>query len=181
MNTITRRTAVLAVAVLGLAACSDSDSGPGTDTRTASLAMYYTDAAGPLDQLNIKFTIFAIYNTAGQKVALTMPADMAAVDLIASKDNPQYLRTFQIPVGDYNAIEGSFEIVNFRVAGDTAFCVVSNPVHTIPKISVEGAAVRVTDAGVQVVVDIPVISGNCPADNAVGTIQFGAMSVYPRQ
>lgn len=177
-----RTWAVLGLAgllALGLASCSSDDDG-SPSLATGQLSVYYSDAAGTLSELNIKFRQFAIYDTAGQKVTLSMADTDPAVNLIAAKDNPQLLKTFNIPTGDYNGVEGTFEITTFKVTGDSFSCVVGNPLVTIPKIIVNGAAMRMTEAGMSILVDIPVISGNCPGAGDVGTVTLGNITVAPR-
>ena len=164
--------------VLGTAGCGSND-GSAPSLSTGQLSLYYSDAAGPLSELNVKFKQFAIYDTAGQKVTLALADGDPAVNLIAAKDDPQLLKTFNIPTGDYNGVEGTFEITTFKVAGDPYSCVVSDPSRTIPKVIVNGAAMRMTEAGMSILIDIPVVSGNCPGAGDVGTVTLGNMTVAP--
>ncbi len=172
--------ACLASGLLLLASvgCSDNStsSGPAVNTDTGALSVWYQDSAGPVAHLNVKFKELAIYSTTGREVDLAPPE--ISVDLIAAKDNPTLLTTFfNIPVGDYNGLSGVVEIENFQVEGDATFCTVAANQLTIPHLTLPGAALSVTEQGVAILIDIPVINGDCNTDTQQGTLTFGAASI----
>ncbi len=179
----TRWTALAGAAVLAasLVACSDSST-DSPDISRGSLGIYYSDAPATVTQLRVRFTEFSLYNTNNEKVTLTVP-DGAPVDLIAAKDNPQFLATFNLPVGDYNGLEGKFEVVDFKEAGHPDFvCLPPTDLQTvtIPRITLQNAFLRVTDtATYNIVVDVPVLNGECTVNGGTGTLAFGNVTVLP--
>jgi hypothetical protein len=170
-----------AVLAASLAACSDSST-DSPDMSRGALGVYYSDAPATVTQLRIRFTEFALYDTNGDKVTLTVTSG-APVDLIAAKDDPQYLATWNLPVGDYNGLEGKFEVVDFKEAGHPDFvCLPPSNLQnvTIPKITLPNAFVRVTDTTTyNIVVDVPVVSGECLGNGLPGTLAFGNVTVAP--
>jgi hypothetical protein len=105
--------------------------------------------------------------------------------LIAAQDHPALLQTFfNLPVGEYDGIRGALEILNFSVVGrDGPFCTVSHNEASIPPVVVDGPALNVTDRGAALLIDIPVLSGECdPAAGPIGTltIDFANVSVGPK-
>lgn len=175
--------AVLAVSVFlaAIPACNNSStsSGPALTNNAGVLSVWYQDSAGPVAHLNVKFKTLSIYNTAGERVDLAPPE--TTVDLIAAKDNPTLLTTyFTIPVGDYNGVSGTVEIENFQVQGDSTFCTVANNELTIPHITVPGVALVVNEQGAALLIDIPVVNGDCNTDTQQGTLNFGAVSISPK-
>lgn len=179
----TRWAAVAGAAVLAasLVGCSDSST-DSPDLQQGSLGVYYSDAPATVTQLRVKFTGFSLYNTNGDKVTLAVP-DGSPVDLIAAKDDPQFLATFNVPVGDYNGLEGTFQVVDFKEAGHPDFvCLPPADLQnvTIPKITLENAFLRVTDtATYNIVVDVPVLNGECAVNGTAGTLSFGNVTVAP--
>lgn len=172
-------TLLAVVALVGLFGCDSDSESPDFSAGTGLLSVYYADTPGPVDHLMLKFNSLAIHSTAGQWVELPV-ADTSSVDLILAKDDPQFLKGFNIPKGDYNGIRATYQIQSFETGGNTCLPEVPLQGPQTIQVVVNTVVVTVDETGsARVVVDLPVISGECLVDGGTGTLTLGTARFYP--
>lgn len=179
---------LLAVSLVGVTGCNlfDGDDVTNSSPAGSRLNVYGTDDPGDIQEFWVRLLEVTLYDTDGEAFPLVPIGESDTIDLVAAAANaPEFMRQFELPPGTYDAISGGLELDRLVVEDDqnqpqtcTSIAGLGTAV-TIPQpVTIRGASITVDeDDEIDVVIDIPLVTGDCDPSSGVAIVQFGAVQI----